>query len=399
MRTFATSARPSTRATRATRAASAIVAATVSRAHARELLRAVHRMGAATHTIAPFVEHSPNFVDGRFHSAEPARRPRARVLVTALAGAIRARGRGRVVGTIPVVPARPPERPGALAVTWYGHATTVVEVDGVRFLLDPVFGGRASPSLHVGPRRMHPVPGDIEAIPTLDAVLISHDHYDHLDAPTIRALERRQRPRYIVPLGVDAHLLAWGVPASRITALDWRAHTEVSGIRVTCTEARHNSGRGFVDSQTLWAGWAVRGPQHSAYFAGDSGPSQRFAAIGADLGPFDLTILPVGAYDPLWPDIHLNPEEAVAVHQDVSPATAAERSVLLPVHWATFNLALHWWAEPIRRTRRAAEDAGVRVVCPRVGDRVDLSDGDLDAVAARFQDPWWDACCAEDDHD
>ena len=194
----------------------------------------------------------------------------------------------------------------------------MLEIDGARFLIDPVFSERVSPIRHVGPRRMHPVPGSIADIPSIDAVLISHDHYDHLDQPSIVRLEETHRPHYVVPLGVNAHLLAWGVPEQRITVLDWRDETEVAGIRLTCTEARHNSGRGLVDSQTLWAGWALRGPRHSAYFPGDSGTSKRFAAIGADLGPFDLTLMPVGAYDPFWPDIHMDPEQALAAHRDVN---------------------------------------------------------------------------------
>jgi L-ascorbate metabolism protein UlaG (beta-lactamase superfamily) len=338
----------------------------------------------------------------------------------------------------------PPETPGELAVTWYGHATTVLEIDGARFLLDPVFSERVSPSTRLGPKRLHPVPGEIEGIPTIDAVLISHDHYDHLDEPSIVMLEHTHRPHYVVPLGVNLHLMAWGVPAERITFLDWRESTEIAGVQLTCVEARHNSGRGLVDSQTLWAGWVLRGPRHSAYFAGDSGTSKCFSRIGADLGPFDLTLMPIGAYDPFWPDLHMDPEQAVAAHRDANrigsehdaltadaagvadgflagdqridtpggtheegeptstaatTRTAARESVLMPVHWGTFNLAMHWWAEPMRRVRRAAAEAGVPVVSPRLGERVDLTEGEPDVVAAKYAEPWWDECSAEDDHD
>jgi L-ascorbate metabolism protein UlaG (beta-lactamase superfamily) len=438
MRSLATSEHP------LVRAVSSAIGTVSGGGRARQFSRVMRRMGAAPASIVPRVQHSPNFRDGRFQSAEPSLRPRVKAQTSALLAMVRVHERGRPAGPVPVVPAEHPEQPGELAVTWYGHATSVLEVDGVRFLLDPVFGERVSPVLRTGPRRMHPVPGQIEDLPSIDAVLISHDHYDHLDEPSIARLEASHRPRYVVPLGVDAHLLAWGVDEERVTALDWRETTEVGGVRLTCTEARHNSGRGFVDSQTLWAGWALHGPRHSAYYSGDSGTSKRFAAVGADLGPFDLTLIPVGAYDPYWPDIHMDPEQAVAAHRDVNRIgtdpdgitadaageadeflpeehrvdtpggryeegevasdgrpvpTAARRSVMVPVHWATFNLAMHWWSEPVRRARVAAAAAGVPLACPRVGERVDLTLGEPDEVARKFNDQWWEQCAAPEDRD
>lgn len=438
MRSLATSERPSARLL------SKVVAAASSRTHARDLLRVLHRMGANPSAIVPHITHSPNFRDGRFQSYEPSLRLHPRAQTSAVIAAIRVHKRGHAVGEVPVVPADPPQRPGELAVTWYGHATSVLELDGARFLIDPVFSERVSPFTRRGPARMHPVPGEIEQIPSIDAVLISHDHYDHLDHASIRRLERAQRPQYVVPLGVNFHLLAWGVPPERITALDWREETEVAGITLTCTEARHNSGRGIVDSQTLWSGWALRGPRHSAFFCGDSGTSKRFAHIGADLGPFDVTLMPIGAYDPFWPDIHMDPEQAIGAHRDVNridadaealvadeagvaddvlegdqridtpggtheegeptthartTLTQARESVFVPVHWATFNLAMHWWSEPIRLLRRAAAQADVPIVCPKVGERVDLSEGEVRDVVAGFQEPWWEACSDPEDHD
>ncbi|MFC7597223.1 MBL fold metallo-hydrolase [Terrabacter sp. GCM10028922] len=360
----------------------------------------LRRMGATTSTVRRRVVASPNYRDGEFRSHEP-----THVVVTAeaegpgslLATMVRERGRGRPRGAVPLVTPRHPVEPADLAVTWYGHATSVVELDGRRFLLDPVFGERVSPSVLVGPKRMHPVPGRIAEIPRLDAVVISHDHYDHLDEPSIKQLERSHRPHYVVPLGVDEHLRAWGVPAARITTLDWREETEVAGVRITCCEARHFSGRGFVRNQTLWAAWALRGPRHAVFFGGDSGPTHRYADIGADLGPFDLTIIPIGAYSVHWPDIHLNPEQAVEAHLDVNKGETD--SVLLPIHWATFNLATHWWSEPIRWARRSAAERGARLVAPRVGTRIELSGNDVDEVVAAHQEPWWEACTAEADHD
>ncbi len=429
---------------RSVRALSTAIEKVSSQTRARQFVRVMNRMGASPASILPFVQGSPNFTGRRFEGEEPSLRPRVRAQTHALVAAIRVHDRGRPDGPVPVVTAEPPQQPGELAVTWYGHATSVLEIDGARFLIDPVFSERVSPIRHSGPKRMHPVPGSIADIPSIDAVLLSHDHYDHLDQPSIVRLEETHRPHYVVPLGVNAHLLAWGVPGSRITALDWRDETEVAGIRLTCTEARHNSGRGLVDSQTLWAGWALHGPRHSAYFAGDSGTSKRFAAIGADLGPFDVTLMPVGAYDSFWPDIHMDPEQALAAHRDVNRIgdeahaltedvagvadafiegdqridtpggaheegertettrtvqTAAGQSLLVPIHWATFNLSMHWWAEPVRRIRRAAVEARVPVAFPRIGERVDLTTGDAGAVAAAHSEPWWEQCADPEDRD
>jgi len=438
MRSLGTSDRP------AVRALSHAIEKVSSRTRSRQFVRVMHRMGASPAAILPIVRESPNFKGRRFEGEEPSLRPRVKAQTSALLAAIRVHGRGEPVGTVPVVAAEPPQQPGELAVTWYGHATTVIEIDGARFLVDPVFSERVSPIRHAGPKRLHEVPGSIADLPSIDAVLISHDHYDHLDQPSIVRLEQTHQPHYVVPLGVNAHLLAWGVPEERITALDWRGETEVAGIRLTCTEARHNSGRGLVDSQTLWAGWALHGPAHSAYFPGDSGTSKRFASIGADLGPFDLTLMPVGAYDSFWPDIHMDPEQALAAHRDVNRIgddaealvaddagvadgfiagdqridtpggaheegeptettrtvrTAARESLLVPVHWATFNLSMHWWAEPVRRLRRAAAEAGVPVAFPRVGQRVDLAGDDARSVAKAHSDPWWEVCSAAEDRD
>ena len=360
----------------------------------------LRRMGAPPSSLKARTAHSPNFRDGAFANPEPTRilaadadstpgsapgsPPRDEPLGNPVLAAYRSRSQARPARPVPVVRPEPPAIASDLAVTWLGHASTLVELEGRRFLLDPVFGDRVSPSLVVGPKRLHPAPCRVADLPQVDAVLISHDHYDHLDEPTIAELERTQAPRYVVPLGVDLHLLAWGVAADRITALDWRDETTVSGIRLTCTEARHFSGRGFVRNQTLWAGWMLRGKRRSAWFAGDTGPSHCFEDIGRDLGPVDLTIVPIGAYSAYWPDIHVDPEQALEVHRELT--RGARAAVMLPVHWATFNLAMHPWAEPIQRARAAAAVAAVDLVCPRVGGRVDLAAGE----AAREQESWWE---------
>ncbi|MCA9545310.1 MAG: MBL fold metallo-hydrolase [Myxococcales bacterium] len=248
-----------------------------------------------------------------------------------------------------------------LRITWFGHSSMLIEIDGVRLLTDPVWGKRASPSRLGGPARFHEPPMALEDLPALDAVVISHDHYDHLDWPTITRLLARD-VRFITPLGVGAHLQYWGVPAERITELDWWGQAQVGAVTLHCTPARHFSGRflGGTD-QTLWASWAMVGPDHRAYFSGDGAMSPDFAVIGERLGPFDVTLMESGAYDPAWADVHMGPEQAVEAHR------ALRGRVLMPVHWGTFNLALHGWTEPVERLLAAAKPLGVPVVVPKPG--------------------------------
>jgi len=193
------------------------------------------------------------------------------------------------------------------------------------------------------------------------AVVISHDHYDHLDRRTIQAM-RDWDTRFIVPLGVGARLQRWGIPGTRITELDWWATTRVGTLDLTCTPARHASGRGLFDKdRTLWAGFAFQGPHHRVYFSGDTGFFPGLADIGTRLGPFDLTLIEVGAYGQAWPDWHLGPEQAVQAH------TLVQGRTLLPIHWGTFKLAAHGWTEPVERVLAAAGPAGVPVLVPRPG--------------------------------
>ncbi len=361
----------------------------------------LHRLGAPTRALRARAATSPNYRDGQFRSHEPTHwvaTTEAEGLGNPAVAAYQARGRGRPAGPIPVVRPEWPNGAADLAVTWLGHASTLVELDGHRLLLDPVFGDRVSPSRFVGPRRLHPAPCRVSDLPVIDAVVISHDHYDHLDEATIAQLERTQRPHYVVPVGVELHLQSWGVASERITTLDWRESTTVGDITLTCTEARHFSGRGLSRNQTLWAGWALRGPRHAVFFAGDSGPTHRYEDIGRDLGPFELTLIPIGAYSDHWPDIHLDPAQAIRAHLDVNRGDAST-SVLLPVHWATFNLAMHWWSEPIRWARRVADEHAVQLVAPVVGTRIELAGTDLPTVVASHQQAWWEVCAAPEDRD
>jgi L-ascorbate metabolism protein UlaG (beta-lactamase superfamily) len=253
-----------------------------------------------------------------------------------------------------------------LRVTWLGHSTLLVELDGHRVLTDPVWSERASPFGAVGPRRWYPPPIALGELPPLDAVVVSHDHYDHLDERTVSALAAAQGVPFIVPLGLGAHLAAWGVPEARIVELDWWERTEVGGLTIVCTPARHASGRMLVDNDAkLWAGYALVGPHHRAYFSGDTGLFPAMRAIGERLGPFDLTMIEVGQYDRAWPDWHIGPEQAVAAHSLV------RGRVLLPIHWGLFPLAYHGWTEPIERALLAARRAGATLLVPRPGQSVE----------------------------
>jgi L-ascorbate metabolism protein UlaG (beta-lactamase superfamily) len=235
-------------------------------------------------------------------------------------------------------------------------------------LVDPVWGFRVSPSPVFGPTRLHSVPVPLEDLPPVDAVLISHDHYDHLDLPTVQRLLELQTAPFVVPLGIGEHLRKWGVPENRIVELDWNASTTIGALTLTCTEARHFSGRFFARDTTLWASWVVAGPAHRVFFGGDTGYTPAFAEIGARLGPFDLTLLPVGAYNDAWHAIHMDPDEAMRAHGDLGGR------VFLPIHWATFNLAFHRWAEPVQRVLTAAKRVGAQIVVPRPGERIDVLD-------------------------
>jgi L-ascorbate metabolism protein UlaG (beta-lactamase superfamily) len=279
---------------------------------------------------------------------------------------------------IPVVSANREPATSGLHITWYGHASALVELDGVRLLLDPVWSERCSPSRHVGPRRLHGVPVALERVGRIDAVVISHDHYDHLDADTVRTLAATTDALFVVPLGVGAHLDTWGVLPDRYVECDWGESVEVGGVRVTAVEAQHFSGRGLRRDGTLWASWVLAGEAGRVFFSGDTGYFDGYEEMGREHGPFDVSLMAIGAYDRAWPDIHLTPEEAVKATREL------RGGLLLPIHWCTFVLAPHPWDEPVERLLVAAATTGVPVVAPRVGDRVDV--GDPPGLVA-----WWEA--------
>jgi L-ascorbate metabolism protein UlaG (beta-lactamase superfamily) len=341
-------------------------------------------LGASAAAIRASAAGSSNYRDGVFHNLEPSSplRMDAEENRLAIFEIISGNVASRPPAEIPLAEAPARFRSDALAVTWLGHATALLEVDGYRLLTDPVWSERCSPTPTLGPRRLHPPPVPLERLPALDAIVISHDHYDHLDMATVRALSRSQRAPFVVPLGVGAHLREWGIPDSRIIELDWHSQTRIGQLTLTCTPARHYSGRFLSRGNTLWASWAILGPQHRVFFGGDSGYTRSFADIGAKYGPFDITLLPIGAYNKSWPDIHMNPEEAVRAHRDLNAEVPG--GVLVPIHWATFRLAPHPWAEPADRLMEAALADAVAIAVPKPGGRVEP--GDVDPAPV---ETWW----------
>ncbi len=341
--------------------------------------------GASPEAIAPHISASPNQVDGFFANREPATK------ITATSGStrdmLRERRRGQPSGLVPVRSPHFTETAGALAVTWLGHASALIEIDGRRVLTDPVFSKRCSPSQVVGPARLHRAPCTAAELPAIDVVLLSHDHYDHLDMATVVEIARRQpAAHFIAPIGVGAHLEYWGIAADRISEADWSGHVTHLDLRFDCLPARHFSGRGVVRNLTLWASWGIHGPTHNAFFTGDTGFTEAYAESSRATGPYELTLVPIGAYGTLWPDIHTNPEEGVQLHQFLAGSNLSE-SLMVPIHWATFNLAMHPWDEPVRRMLTAAEAASVVAATPAPGTRIDV----VARTGAGLTDPsWWE---------
>ncbi len=263
-----------------------------------------------------------------------------------------------------------------LRVTWFGHSSMLIEIDGVTVLTDPLWSERASPVSWVGPKRWYPSPVSLRELPKVDAVMISHDHYDHLDRSTIAAMAD-WATTFIAPLGVGAYLERWGIPAARIVELDWWQSARIGSLEIIATPARHASGRFSLQGNgTLWAGYGLVGTQHRAWYSGDTGFHSSLEEIGRRFGPFDVTLIEAGQYDADWPDWHLGPEQAVEAHRLV------RGKWMIPVHWGLLKLAHHSWTEPVERVLAAAKCHDVNVLVPRPGESIEI-DG------SSIPDRWW----------
>jgi len=263
-----------------------------------------------------------------------------------------------------------------LRATWLGHSTVLLELDGKRVLTDPVFGDRVGPMRGIGPRRFHPVPAELDELPAIDVVLLSHDHFDHLCAPTMVQLARKRVP-IVTALGVGARLERYGWDPALVTELDWNERAEIAGVTFTAQPAQHFSGRSLTGrNKTLWASWVVSGSRTRVFFSGDTGLTDAFLEVGKRHGPFDLVMLEIGAYHPSWGTIHLGPEHALDAFAMLGGGT------LLPVHWGTFSLGFHAWDAPGEELLALAPARGAHVITPRLGAPFEPTQ--LDGPT-----PWW----------
>jgi L-ascorbate metabolism protein UlaG (beta-lactamase superfamily) len=276
-----------------------------------------------------------------------------------------------------------------LRVTWMGHSSMLVEIDGVRVLVDPVWDERASPSSWFGPKRFFAPPLRLEELPRLDAVLISHDHYDHLGEATVRRLGQLPNAAgatWVTSLGVGAILRRFGVTADRIQELDWTESVTVVGTDGAACEmqavpSRHFSGRSLFNRfETLWGSFVLRGPKHTVYYGADSGLWDGFGEIGKTYGPFDLTMLEIGAFNELWKQIHMGPDGAAEAFEAMGA-----NGLLMPIHWGLFDLALHGWRQPIERMVQLADARGLGLWSPEPGRPTEVESG------VELRSGWWRA--------
>lgn len=263
-------------------------------------------------------------------------------------------------------------------VVWFGHSTLFVEIEEKKLLLDPTFANSPSPFPLFGGRRFSKgLPIEPDKLPFIDVVLLSHDHYDHMDYHSIMQLKDKTG-LFCVPFGVGRRLAKWGIAPEKIREFEWWHQLDFARMTLACTPARHFSGRGVLDrNKTLWCSWAIVGQQTKVYFSGDGGYGPHFAEIGKKYGPFDLTFMECGQYDKRWSDIHMMPEETLQAHLDV------KGRMMIPIHWAAFSLAFHGWTEPIERIIKAAKERNVAISTPRIGEVVHIG-------AAEYpKSIWW----------
>ena len=262
-------------------------------------------------------------------------------------------------------------------ITWLGHSTVLIRINGITVITDPVFSKRASMFQFLGPKKFNYTNEyALEDLPPVDVVLVSHDHYDHLDFQAIKFFKDKAK-KFITPLGVGAHLEHWGINSEKISECNWWEETSFHGIEFTATPGRHFTGRLFSDRfKTLWCGWAIKTEKNNVYFSGDSGYFKGFKDIGEKFGPFDISFVECGQYSKYWPYIHMMPEESVQAALDVKSKLA------MPMHWGKFKLSIHTWFEPPTRFVEKATELNLKVASPKIGQTFSL--------AEVLTEQWWD---------
>jgi len=259
-------------------------------------------------------------------------------------------------------------KPQQPRITWFGHSTLFIEMEGMNIFIDPMLGEVPSPHPFLGSSRFNKkLPISIENLPEIDLVLISHDHYDHLDYGSIQQLHSKVKQFY-VPLGIKSHLTKWGVDASKIIELDWWESQTLNGVEFVSAPARHFSGRGFTRNNTLWSSWVLKSKSSSIFFSGDSGYGNHFKEIGNKYGPFDFAMIECGQYNEQWSQIHMTPEETIQATIDV------QSKLMMPIHWGAFKLALHSWSDPIIRATKKAVELNVKITTPKIGESIILNE-------------------------
>ena len=261
---------------------------------------------------------------------------------------------------------------------WFGHSAFLLQLDGKNILLDPMLGESPSPHPFIGTKRFNKeLPIEIEKLPKIDAIIISHDHYDHLDYESIQLLKEKTAI-FFVPLGVGKHLKSWGIDSNDIKELNWWDETEFKDIQLAFTPSRHFSGRGFSDgSSSMWGSWVIKGKTKNIYFSGDSGYGPHFKEIGDKYGPFDFAMMECGQYNENWVNIHMVPEETVEASIDL------KTKVMMPIHWGAFALSLHAWDDPILRVTKKAKTLNLPITVPIIGEIITLNKIDLSILE------WW----------
>ena len=331
-------------------------------------------------------EHSPQYVQGRFRNIHPrpanSPQPDAKTLWNFF---FNKPADSDPASTLPVLALTPTQLAAAPERSLYriGHSTLLMKLRGGWWITDPVFAERASPLSFAGPKRFHAPPIALADLPPLRGVLLSHDHYDHLDHAAIKALAPKVET-FLCPLGVGDRLVSWGVKAEKIIQHDWWQASEVDGLRFTATPAQHFSGRSLSDgNRTLWSSWVIEDLQSSqplrVFFSGDGGYFDGFTEIGRRFGPFDLTLMETGAYDAHWPYVHMHPAQTIQAHKDLGGRW------LLPIHNGTFNLAMHAWWDPFEQIVGLAKESNVAIATPMMGERLDLQ-------TPHTGSPWWRSC-------